>query len=445
MKLLFKTKQMKQIIGVLAIIAIGAINLFAQPSISFNKSEHDFGNIANLNYPPAAFIFKNNGDAPAAVLMINKSNSVKVSYPTQFIGPGEENKILVYPDLNRIGAFSEKVEVVVNYQESPIVLSISGNVISVQECFPNPDNWNIRKIVVIDSDTKDPIPDANITMVHNMSQEAVAQTDKNGEWQGDMPIGQYHFALAATSYYPKEEDKYVNRSLPILFFELDMIPPARPVEQIIIAESEPDISEPEIDYSVSDSELPLNLYAANNLVLLLDVSYSMKSGNKMGLLKESIINLAGILRNIDNVSLITYAGSPSLIFKAVPGNNREIIAKEVQSLVASGITNGVKGLESAYFIANKQYINGGNNQIILATDGKFTGGNQQPQELQNMISNYAEKGIILSIIGFGVDEDAKMFMRGMAELGKGTYIHVSTKDDVSDTFINEIKSKSLKK
>ncbi len=435
---------MKQLFGILFISTIFLIKTEAQPAITFSKVNHDFGNVANLNYPPAAFIFKNNGDSPAAILMVNKSKDVKVSYPTQFIGPGEENKILVYPDLNKIGPFSEKIEVVVNYQQDPIILSIDGNVISIQECFPNSDNWNIRKIIVVDSDTKNPIPEVNITMLHNMNQEVEAKTDKSGEWQGDMPIGQYHFSLEATGYYPKEEDKYVSRSLPILFFELDMIPPARPVEDIVIAESEPEISEPEIDYAVSGNELPVNLYAANNLVLLLDVSYSMKSGNKIGLLKESITNLAGVLRGIDNVTLITYAGSPSLIFKAVPGNNRDLIVKEVQSLVPSGITNGVKGLESAYFIANKQFIAGGNNQIILATDGKFTGGNQQPQEVQNMISGYAQKGIILSIIGFGVDEDAKMFMRGMADLGKGTYIHVSTKDDVSETLINEIKSKSLK-
>jgi hypothetical protein len=416
----------------------------AQPVINFQKNTYSFGQVANLDYPPIAFKFTNTGNEPLAILMINKKPAVKVSYPSYFIAPGEENKILVYPDLNSLGDFEEKLSVVTNASAQPVILSISGTVLSLQECFPNPDNWNIRKVIVQDKDTQEPIPTASIKMIHNMNKNIEGTTDQNGEWIGTMPIGQYNFDISAPTYFKQKEDKFVNRSLPILVFELVKIPPLLQQEEIIITENDPTFEDPEIKIVETGHELPANIYAANNLVLLLDVSYSMKSGNKIGLLQESIINLVKILRQIDNVTLITYASTPNLIFESVSGNQKQQIIKEIGLLKASGITNGVKGLEKAFSIASKQFIQGGNNQIILATDGKFTGGSQQPQEFKDMISGYSTKGIILSIIGFGVDAEAKQFMNNMSLLGQGSYIHVSSKDDISETLINEIKTRSLK-
>jgi hypothetical protein len=435
---------MKDIVALLFGLYAYTISSFTQPAITFQKTKHDFGQVANLNYPPAVFKFTNSGNEPLAILMINKKPAVKVSYPSVFIAPGEENKVLVYPNLNRMGDFEEQLSVVTNASAEPVILVITGKVLSLQECFPNPDNWNIRKIIVLDKDTKAPIPASTIKMVHNMNNNMEGKTDKTGEWTGNMPIGQYHFDLAAPSYFKYQEDKFVSRSLPVLIFELEKIPPVLQHEEIIITENDPDIKEPDINFYETGDELPINLYAANNLVLLLDVSYSMKSGNKIGLLQQSIINLIKVLRSIDNVTLITYASTPNLVFKSVPGNQKQQIMKEIGLLSPGGITNGVKGLETAFSIANKQFIPSGNNQIILATDGKFTGGSQQPQEFKDMISGHSNKGIILSIIGFGVDTEAESFMADMARLGQGSYIHVSGKDDISETFINEIKTRSIK-
>lgn len=443
---ILKILDYRQYIILVCVLVFGIIQneCIAQPVINFSKKTHSFGQVANLNYPPVAFKFTNTGNKPLAILMINKKPSVKVSYPSFFIAPGEENKILVYPDLNSLGKFEEQLSVVTNASAQPVILSISGEVLSLQECFPNPNNWNIRKVIVQDKDTQEPIHNASINMIHNMNNNIDGATDEKGEWTGTMPIGQYNFDISAPTYFRHEEDKFVNRSLPILIFELVKIPPLLQQEEIIITENDPTFENPEIEVSESDQDLPVNIYAANNLVLLLDVSYSMKSGNKIGLLQESIINLVKILRQIDNVTLITYASTPNLIFESVSGNQKQQIIKEIGLLKASGITNGVKGLEKAFSIASKQFISGGNNQIILATDGKFTGGTQQPQEFKDMISGYSSKGIILSIIGFGVDAEAKQFMSNMSQLGQGSYIHVSSKDDISKTLINEIKTRSLK-
>lgn len=421
---------------------------FSQPNISFSKKTHDFGRVANLSYPPTNFSFTNTGNEALAILMANKSKSVKVSYTKGFIQPGESGQLLVLPDLNTLGMFEETISLVTNASGDPAQITIRGEVVSIQACFPNADDWNIRKIVVTDIDTKTPIENVSINLTHNMSKQFSAKTGKDGTWTGEMPIGQYNFQLDANNYHSVNLDKYIARSVPVLFFEMDMIAPQAPRDEIEIIEPEPTLSEEVIEPASpieSSSLLPVGLYAANNIVLLLDVSYSMRANKKLELLKQSINNLAEVLREIDNVSLITYAGTPKTILESTNGSNTALIQANVNALSASGITNGVKGLESAYSIASSNLIATGNNQIILATDGMFTGGTQQPEAFKEMISDYAAQGIILSIIGFGVDEDAKNFMMDMSLQGQGSYIHVSTEDDISETLIEEIKDKSIRR
>ena len=168
----------------------------------------------------------------------------------------------------------------------------------------------------------------------------------------------------------------------------------------------------------------------------------MRSGKKLDLLKESMMNLIGVLRDIDNVSLISYAQEPTILIESISGADKDAINNRIQGLTAAGITNGVKGLNSAFDLAQRKFISNGNNQVILATDGEFTGGKMNAEEIRLYIKQQAQAGIVLSIIGFGVDSDAQRFMVKMARSGKGTYIHVSKQDDVSDIFVDEIKAKS---
>jgi hypothetical protein len=420
-----------------------ASHCIAQPILTLKKTLHDFGRIANLNYPPAVFEFTNTGNEQLAILMVKKSTNIKVGYPRKYIQPGETGKILVLPDFNKLGVFTETITIVsdAKLQEVPII--IKGEVITVQACFPNPNDWNIRKILVLDKATKMPVAAAKLDLLHNMANKISGITDKKGEWTGKMPIGQYSFNISAPKYNSLNKDQFVNKSLPLLIFELEMPPPPLPETELYTDSVKIIIPQEEIILAEENSLLPTKLYAANNIVLLLDVSLSMRDENKLGLLKESVFNLVYHLRQIDNVSLIVYSGLPKVIFESVPGSDKLTINTKVNALTANGITNGVKGLESAYSIALKKFLLQGNNQIILATDGKFTGGSQQPASLKKMITENANNGIILSIIGFGVDTDAKTFMADMAKLGKGTYIHINSKDDVSNVLINEVKEKSI--
>lgn len=420
------------------------LEINAQPSISFAKKSHDFGQVANLGYPPAVFEYKNNGTEPLAILLVNKSKDVKVNYENKFIQPGETGKILVLPDLNRLGPFQENISILTNVSDKPEVITITGNVLSIQQCYPDQTNLNIREVNVINSVTKEPVTKAYLAFVHNMQNKINGVTNNKGKLVKELPIGQYHLDISAGGYLPFSSDFFLPRSKPVLFYEIDPVEnPSPPVEIATVKPEETpsrqNVTAPEMETGL----LPVDKYAANNLVFLVDVSLSMRAENKLELLKASVKNLVGILRSIDNVAVISYAEEPKVLLRSVNGEEKKEITNVIEKLTPGGITNGVKGLNSAYELAERKFEPGGNNQIILATDGKFTGGAMAPDEFRQMISGYAQKGITISIVGFGVDEKAMEFMKEIALYGKGKYIHVTGKEDISNLLIDEIKNNSF--
>jgi Ca-activated chloride channel family protein len=169
----------------------------------------------------------------------------------------------------------------------------------------------------------------------------------------------------------------------------------------------------------------------------------MRNNGKFTLLQQSVNNLVMALRGIDNVSVITYAGTAKVILSGIPGSEKEKIMGVVQELKAEGITQGVKGLNTAYELATNKFITGGNNQIILATDGEFSEKNIADEYYRQFITGYAEKGIRLSILGFGINEEAIDRMKKMASYGEGNYIHISSEKYIKDALIDEIKGMSF--
>jgi len=221
------------------------------------------------------------------------------------------------------------------------------------------------------------------------------------------------------------------------------LPHPSPREQL--ADNQPGNEEKPVpaDPVVTSEELPEDKYAANNLIFLLDVSNSMKSGKKFLLLQQSVNNLAMILRPIDNVSIITYSTEAHIVLTGAHGGEKERILNTVQELKPYGITRGVKGLNTAYELGSESFVKGGNNQIILMTDGQFSEQGLSDEFYEDMLSRHAAAGLKLSILGFGVNREAIDRMKHMCRAGRGSFILVESGDYVKDVLIEEVKEKSL--
>jgi Ca-activated chloride channel homolog len=180
-------------------------------------------------------------------------------------------------------------------------------------------------------------------------------------------------------------------------------------------------------------------YAINNMVLLLDVSGSMNVPEKLPLLKQSVLNMLSMMRQEDKVSIIVYSGKAKVLLPATSFKEEEKIKKVINGLTSSGKTDGNAGLKLAYKVADENYLRGGNNRIILATDGEFP----VSEEIRESIDKFSKEDIFLTIFNFGKQNNASQNLKKLSELGKGNYAYI-TKQNAELTLIREAKSKRSK-
>ena len=165
---------------------------------------------------------------------------------------------------------------------------------------------------------------------------------------------------------------------------------------------------------------------ASNLVFLLDVSGSMGDYDKLPLLQEAFGILAKNLTGRDRISIVTYASEDRIVLEGVSGDKTNKIKKALNSLEAGGGTYGSKGIETAYRIAEENFIRGGNNRIILATDGDLNIGMTTEEELEELITQKRESGIFLSVLGFGTGNIKDNKMETLADKGNGNYAYIDS-------------------
>jgi Ca-activated chloride channel homolog len=168
---------------------------------------------------------------------------------------------------------------------------------------------------------------------------------------------------------------------------------------------------------------------ANNLVFLIDVSGSMQPVNKLPLLKQAFGLLVNELRPIDRVALVVYAGNAGLVLESTPGNRKETILAAIERLEAGGSTAGGAGLRLAYDVALRHHIKGGNNRVILATDGDFNVGESSDAAMLRLVEEKRGQGTFLTVLGFGEGNLKDSKMETLANKGNGNYSYI---DDIAE-------------
>ena len=184
--------------------------------------------------------------------------------------------------------------------------------------------------------------------------------------------------------------------------------------------------------SMQASQMP-----AANYVFLIDVSGSMNQDDKLPLLKEGLITLTDRLNPTDRVSIVTYSGNVKLLLESTLASDSNAIKKAISKLGASGSTAGGEALKMAYEEALANYIEGGNNRVIMGTDGDFNVGVTSTDALVEMVQDYASKGVYLTVCGFGSGNLNDSMMEQISNKGNGTYEYIDSEDELSKVFVNE--------
>ena len=175
-----------------------------------------------------------------------------------------------------------------------------------------------------------------------------------------------------------------------------------------------------------------------NLVFLIDVSGSMNQPNKLPLVKESMRLLVGQLRPEDRVSIVVYAGAAGLVLPPTPGSDRARILGALDRLEAGGSTAGGQGIALAYETARRSFIEGGNNRVILATDGDFNVGTTSESGLVQLIERERETGVFLTVLGFGTGNISDARMEQLADHGNGNYAYVDDEAEARKVLVREM-------
>lgn len=173
---------------------------------------------------------------------------------------------------------------------------------------------------------------------------------------------------------------------------------------------------------------------SNNLVFLIDVSGSMNSKDKLTLLKTAFTYLTEQLTENDIISIVTYSGKEEVVLEGCEGHLTDRILSAVNRLMASGSTNGEAGIQRAYKIASDYFIEGGNNRIILASDGDLNVGISSPMQLKEFISEKRDTGIYLSVLGFGTGNYRDTTMEALAQNGNGVYYYIDSEAEAEKVF-----------
>ena len=186
--------------------------------------------------------------------------------------------------------------------------------------------------------------------------------------------------------------------------------------------------------SIPESEVPLN-----NYVFLIDVSGSMDGADRLGLLKKGLIKMLDSMNPKDRVSIVTYSGKEKLALESTLVEEKTVIVNAINKLVASGSTNGANAIKMAYKEALDHYIEGGNNRIIMGTDGDFNVGLTSTEDLLELVQSYAtqEKSVYLTVCGFGMGNWNDGMMEKVSNKGNGTYVYVDSEEELNKVFVEE--------
>ncbi len=178
----------------------------------------------------------------------------------------------------------------------------------------------------------------------------------------------------------------------------------------------------------------------SNIVFLIDVSGSMDSPDKLPLLKKALKMMVNRLSEKEHVAIVVYAGSSGLVLDSTDGTQKYKILSAIDNLSAGGSTNGAEGIKLAYQVAQSHYIKGGNNRVILATDGDFNVGVSSESGLVRLIEKERQKGIFLTVLGFGTGNLQDSKMEKLADKGNGSYHYIDSEDEAYKVLVKELGS-----
>jgi len=468
------------------IIFMASFGSFAQ--LETSKLTHDFGDLYDNAPSYYDFKFKNNSAAVVFLLTVDKPREVNYIHTKKIIQPDSTILLRLKIDDRIKGKFKYKVDLFFSNSNTPTTLTLMGNVKQksnnqLTDCpdfnAPRPTNGLAQfevTIKVIDSLTGKPIKKSKVYLVNGNTLVGDYYTNGYGIIHKSIPLGYYFISAHKRKYFSNNFEGYINYENNYIEIALSqpqkvepIITPTQtpvlvvnePIQNIEVNDSIATMIEPEPEVATVPEpinepivntptqaefdKLPAdnfddNYYLPNNIVFIVDVSTSMKYKGRIELLKKSMIKLTNVLRPQDRVSLISYSSTYTILLEDVSGENKSTIIDKVNSVVVSGFTDGGEAIKQAYILANKSYIEGGNNHIFMVTDGAFNRG--QTRYKRVIKNNFKKRDIKFTMVGIKTTKSVDESMKEMATFGGGRHLKIMIEKDANEKLFKEIKRTS---
>jgi len=458
----------------------------------------DYGKVNFWNNDAFDVKVVNQSDKDLYFLPIFYNQDYKVWLSSPKLKPGEEGQISIVYYSDKKGKFDKSIPVYHTLSGDPINFEIKGYIKdfdpeALMVC-PTVNtgatkNTSKIKIEVRDFDTDDYIEAERLSMESTSGRKIKLYADGKS-YEAIITSGQYKINAYHSGYekYDAQIDlaSYQKKFIVYLVKKTNKIKPEiivdKPVVVVVndpkkeikvIEEEEIEEEEPHDDVVVfipndrpdivvieepvlidtnmvenvheDESELDLKVYKFNNIILVADISTSMKYNNKMDYLNSSVNQLIEALRIKDQVGMISLASTANVIHAPGYVTNKDSLRSILSTIKIGGATNGGSALQMAYKMASDHYVPDGNNQIIIATDGTFTGGSLSRRQMHALIAQKAEEGIHLSTIGLNPNDRGILFLKDLALIGKGDYIQINGQENEDTKLLEMVKLQSKKK
>ncbi len=433
-------------LGFLLLGAFLCFSVFGQAQISVNPSRISFGDVTKESDKVVDIIVQNNTTKSDFLLRSDFSNEFEVKFSTKTLDAGGQLVVRIQFNPRAKGKFSEVAKLYFASMAEPIQIPITANVlyVNVNGNTPCPDfstraadccASNFFLVEVYDKNTGKPISEADFRLEEDGYIQLKLKTNSDGKVSREVRIGFYDLIVQKKGYKKESKESYVNNANSRFIFYLER--DESYVEPEVVQEPK------EEEIAVRDtSAFSVDRFKPNNVVFLLDISGSMGVGDKLSLMKLSLVELLGILRPVDRVAIVSYANEAKVIQPTATGTSKESIIIAVNDLKTGGKTSGAKGFKKSYAMLKKSRIESGNNQLIVITDGAFAVEDQK--SIRKLVKKAAKAGYTTSVVAIKPNAFAKENLSLVTIDGNGSFLQVDNPSTAKAILVEEVKKKSAK-
>lgn len=440
----------------------------------------DFGEITALTTRYQDISIRNKGEEPCYILRVDHSPELVYNISTDIIYPDSTFFMRIQVNPKSKGHFNYVVRIYLSDQLTPTEIRVKGNVVELPDYSQTiytkcPDfkstptllaKTNLT-VITVDKLTGTPLARTSVAIIRNGSPAGAWITGKNGSFTTNTPAGYFYFLAAHEGYLKKEAGVYIHPEINEITIPLskDSSFVVSTSEQSPIAETSVSLTKEEAQRIISTqlatptndsivqqsipelAQIPISDFSSTyfkpvNVIFVLDISSSMKMGEKMDLLKYSMNQLIDMLRPEDQLGIVVYSNKASVYQVSTPGDRKEILRNSIDKLKPMGLSAGGKGIQLGYKQVMQQYNSTQTNLVIVITDGAF---NKESNNYQKTVRRYAKKGIILSVVGVQASKKDAELMTTAAAFGNGRYVSVQKLADAHNNLKQEIRVAAFKR